>query len=193
MCQRVLERAGQELPTLKPRLTAGDFDLIPGLTTSDVDAFEREKLEGLTKGRGWEGVEDIYPASGMQQGLLMSRGKDEGFYAVRRWVSVSKTRGEGRVEVERLMDAWSGVVRHHALLRTVFVEALSQEGAGGFDQGRRWRHRLRCIATEAGRPLMWTSSPSRWSRWSTAWTVHSIALLSFRMKIIPTTSFLLSR
>ena len=138
-CRRVLIEAAAVLPGLASRITASDLALVPELTPADLDAFERTKLPVLAGGgcRGWDAIQDIYPASPIQQGLLMSRSKDGSFYAVRRTFRV-RLGGEDDVAVgdaaARLVQAWKGVVRHHALLRTVFVDAISQARAGSYDQ-----------------------------------------------------------
>jgi amino acid adenylation domain-containing protein/non-ribosomal peptide synthase protein (TIGR01720 family) len=134
-CSNLLEEAAATLPRLGRKITASDFVLLPDLTPTDLDAFERSKLPALTDGRGWEAIEDMYPNSPIQQGLLMSRSKDGSFYAVRRAFRVMSSRGEQEaVDTARLIQSWKRVVQHHALLRTVFVEAISQTRAGSYDQ-----------------------------------------------------------
>lgn len=131
-CRRVLAEAAATLPSMSSRLTAGDFTLVPDLGHEDLAAFEQSKLPSLVGSGGWEGVEDIYPASPIQQGLLVSRTKDGNVYAVRRAFQVSLS--DRDVDVTRLVQAWERVVQHHALLRTVFVDAISQARAGSYDQ-----------------------------------------------------------
>lgn len=135
-CHQVLTQAAATLPALGRKMTTSDLPLVPDVTVADLDAFERKSLPLLVGEVGWEGIEDIYPASPIQQGLLMSRTKDGDFYAVRRVLRVvprSKTPGQ-MFNVERLIGAWKAVVQHHALLRTIFVDAISQSRAGGYDQ-----------------------------------------------------------
>ncbi|KAH6623991.1 hypothetical protein B0J18DRAFT_409502 [Chaetomium sp. MPI-SDFR-AT-0129] len=135
-CRGVLVEAAATLPQMQRRTTAGDLNLIPGLSSADLAVFEKTKLALLTNGQGWDAVEDIYPTSAIQQGLLLSRTKDDSgsVYAVRRAFE-AKVGEKGRaVDVQRLVRAWKQVVQHHALLRTVFVDALSQAQAGSHDQ-----------------------------------------------------------
>ncbi|KAK4184411.1 non-ribosomal peptide synthetase [Podospora australis] len=121
-CQQVLHQAANVLPQIPSRLTAGDLALMQELSSSDLTAFQQSsKLS-------WNNIEDIYPASPIQVGLLMSRTKDGGFYAVRRTFRVKG------VSAQDIVNAWSGVIQHHALLRTIFVEAISSAKAGGYDQ-----------------------------------------------------------
>jgi amino acid adenylation domain-containing protein len=133
-CSAVLRDAARILPGVKPRFTAGDLTLLPGLKGEELVKFEREKLKPLTGDSAWEKVEDVYPASPIQEGLLMSRTKDGSFYAVRRVFKVALRGDGGEVDVRRLVQAWEGVVMHHALLRTVFVDAISEARAGSHDQ-----------------------------------------------------------
>ncbi|KAK4124725.1 non-ribosomal peptide synthetase [Parathielavia appendiculata] len=134
-CRDVLAEAAVTLPAMGRKITASDLALVPDLTSMDLTAFERDKLPGLTGGRGWDAVEDVYPLSPMQQGLLLSRTKDRNFYAVRRGFRVKSSGKSGKgVDACRVVQAWKEVVRHHALLRTVFVDAISRTRAGGYDQ-----------------------------------------------------------
>jgi amino acid adenylation domain-containing protein/non-ribosomal peptide synthase protein (TIGR01720 family) len=133
-CRDVLAEAAVTLPTLGRKITVSDLALIPDLSLADLAAFERAKLPALTGQRGWDAVEDIYPASPIQQGLLLSRTKDGNFYAVRRAFRVKASGGDKGVDASRVVQAWQEVVRHHALLRTIFVDAINQTRAGSYDQ-----------------------------------------------------------
>lgn len=131
-CREALVEAAAELPAMKARLTPGDLPLMMEVGYRELAEFEERKLPELAGPAGWENVEDVYPASPIQQGLLVSRTKDGSVYAVRRAFRV--TLRDGCVDIGRLVQAWTGVVRHHALLRTVFVDAISQARAGSYDQ-----------------------------------------------------------
>ncbi|KAK4150585.1 non-ribosomal peptide synthetase [Chaetomidium leptoderma] len=134
-CRGVLAEAAATLPSLGRRITASDLKLVPELTPADLDVFERTQLPILVGERGWDAIEDIYPASPIQQGLLLSRTKDGNFYAVRRTFQVMvSAENEGTVDAARVVHAWKEVVRHHALLRTVFVDAISPARGGSYDQ-----------------------------------------------------------
>ncbi|KAL2192774.1 non-ribosomal peptide synthetase [Corynascus similis CBS 632.67] len=134
-CRHVLAEAAVTLPKLGRTITASDLVLLPRVTLADLKTFEKTTLPNLTGGQGWDAIEDIYPASPIQQGLLLSQTKDGSFYAVRRAVQLRiNGRDNGSVDIERVVKAWRNVVRHHALLRTVFVDAISQAQAGSYDQ-----------------------------------------------------------
>ena len=135
-CRTVLAEAAVALPAETRRITASDLVLMCELTAADLTAFEQTKLPTLAKGQGWDAVEDVYPASPIQQGLLLSQTKDGSFYAVRRSfrIKVNDNDVAGAVDVDRVSRAWKDVVRHHALLRTVFVAPIRRARAASYDQ-----------------------------------------------------------
>lgn len=124
-CQQILSDAAIRLTNMKPQATLSDFPLL-SLTYDSLKTMETEKLPQIGVS-SLSAIEDAYPCSPMQQGLLLSRSRDASYYAVHGTYEV-KARTEGSVDVERLADAWQKVVSRHAALRTVFVESLSSEG-----------------------------------------------------------------
>jgi amino acid adenylation domain-containing protein/non-ribosomal peptide synthase protein (TIGR01720 family) len=124
-CQRTLLDATMQLTNMKPQPTLSDFPLLP-LTYESLKTIENEKLPQIGLSSVFD-IEDAYPCSPMQQGLLLSRSKDTSYYAVQGTYEV-KMRISGSVDVDRLADAWQMVVNRHAALRTVFLESLSSEG-----------------------------------------------------------------
>ena len=134
-CRAVLADAATSLPGLARTPTPSDFGLITGLCLADLKTFEQTRLSVLTEGQGWDAVEDIYPVSPIQQGLLLSRTKDGTSYSVRREFRIkSNGQSEAALDGRRVVRAWKDVVQHHALLRTIFVDALSHESARAYDQ-----------------------------------------------------------
>lgn len=69
-------------------------------------------------------VEDIYPCSPMQQGILISQIKDPRHYHVQQVAEIVSQKHAG-VDVNRLAAAWQTVVARHPILRTVFFAASS--------------------------------------------------------------------
>ncbi|KAJ5576610.1 hypothetical protein N7535_003536 [Penicillium sp. DV-2018c] len=121
-CQQLLVSLAEQLPTLTPQLTLSSFPLL-SLTYPTLEKMLNEKLPAM----GIESadlVEDIYPCSRMQQGILLGRQRDSSYYAVH---DTFEIRGSGASEpnLERLLNAWQQVVSHHAMLRTIFVENLT--------------------------------------------------------------------
>ncbi|CZS96958.1 uncharacterized protein RAG0_06072 [Rhynchosporium agropyri] len=77
-------------------------------------------------------IEDAYPTGPMQQGILLSKARFSGDYNTSTIYEVMP-KGNGAVlDAEMLMSAWQQVVNCHSVLRTFFVENLSQTGS--FDQ-----------------------------------------------------------
>lgn len=123
-CRNMLTSIGEELRYLSPRLTLSDFPML-SLTYESLEVVMTEKLPSI----GIDSpdlVEDIYPCSRLQQGVLLSRSRDSSLYAVHGTFEVRGV-GNGKPDPDRLKLAWQKVVSHHALLRTVFVENLTSQ------------------------------------------------------------------
>ncbi|MGJ5672512.1 MAG: amino acid adenylation domain-containing protein [Nostochopsis sp.] len=72
----------------------------------------------------WQYIEDIYPLSGVQQGMLFESlyAPDSGVY-FQQWISTLN----GQLNVPAFEQAWQQVVAQHSILRTAFVwEQLTQ-------------------------------------------------------------------
>jgi amino acid adenylation domain-containing protein len=94
-----------------------------------VETEHRERLEQIasyphdTKVQ----VEDFYPCSPVQQGILITQAKTSGAYVIRYLAKVAM-RDDGAVaDVKRLEHAWQAVIDRHPALRTIFVEGTSAE------------------------------------------------------------------
>ncbi|KAL4933021.1 uncharacterized protein BDV17DRAFT_287381 [Aspergillus undulatus] len=120
-CQQVLESLAMKLPSLPPQLTLSDFPLM---------SLEYPELLHLSKKLLRYGVcsiddlEDIYPCSKMQQGVLVSQARDPMLYAVSGTWRLDPSPGAAQPDLQRLIKAWNKVVEHHAMLRTVFATGL---------------------------------------------------------------------
>ncbi|KAF2186293.1 nonribosomal peptide synthase [Zopfia rhizophila CBS 207.26] len=126
-CQSALTRMTEELATRLPEPTLSDFPLL-SLTEDRLQSM----LHRLAKiGVSGAEVEDAYPCSNMQEGLLLSQTKDIGFYAA---VVVHEIKlSSGQPEWQKVADAWRRVARRHAALRTIFLENVSGDD-GLYDQ-----------------------------------------------------------
>ena len=120
-----LKQLLKRLPTLPPTLTLSDFPSI-GVTYDELSRLQAELLPqaGITN---LADVEDICPCSHMQQGILLSQMKDRTTYQVQQLCEIQSLGGDqtAQIDLERLSRAWEGVVRRHAILRTVFVQSGS--------------------------------------------------------------------
>jgi amino acid adenylation domain-containing protein len=115
-CRDTLSSMILGLVAREPTPTLSDFPLL-SLTEDRFQAMLANlKGVGISSGE----IEDVYPCSNMQEGLLLSQNKDAGFYA-------SATLHELRLRGSRLdsllvAEAWRQVVRRHPVLRTIFLD-----------------------------------------------------------------------
>lgn len=79
-----------------------------------------------------DNVEDAYPASPMQTGMLLSKARQTGNYNTSTIYEIISYDRQHSPDVERIRSAWQLVVNRHTILRTFFVESVSQSGS--FDQ-----------------------------------------------------------
>ena len=90
-----------------PRVSASDVPLA-ALTQSELDAL------GLPLAT----IEDLYPATPLQQGLIFHSLMEPGAYLNRKRMTL-----RGALDVDAMRSAWRTVVARHAVLRTRFVRA----------------------------------------------------------------------
>ncbi|KAL2846707.1 hypothetical protein BJY01DRAFT_247134 [Aspergillus pseudoustus] len=123
-CKQILQSFTIQLPNLKPRLTIGDVPLM-GMSYKELSVLETQKLPryGVCS---IADVEDIYPCSKMQQGVLLSQARDPSLYAVSGTWEVHAAQAAPKPDLQRLATAWNAVVDHHAILRTIFATGLSR-------------------------------------------------------------------
>ncbi|PYI12597.1 non-ribosomal peptide synthetase [Aspergillus sclerotiicarbonarius CBS 121057] len=120
-CQTLLQSLGEQLQSLPPRPTLSSFPMLT-LTYEELDTLVSKKLPSAGV-NAMDDVEDIYPCSSMQQGILLSRSRDSSLYAVH---DTFEVKGSGhKPDIDRLTLAWQKVVDHHAMLRTIFPEGLN--------------------------------------------------------------------
>ena len=125
-CQETLRTVVHDLARMSYEPTLSDYPLLAldydGLNTMTAERLPQVGVSSL------ELVEDIYPCSPMQQGLLVSTTKNTAFYAAYTLHEV-KTRDHSRVDSNRLAMAWSKIVERHPILRTIFIDSASQRDA----------------------------------------------------------------
>lgn len=128
--EQSLKEAVSLLSNLKPEYTLSDFPLLPmtytGLAALRTDRIQRIGVASL------DDIEDVYPCSPMQRGLLLSQAQSTGSYEVEFLFEAISVDPKFAINAERIIETWSHVVDRHAALRTVFVESVSEEGL--FDQ-----------------------------------------------------------
>lgn len=112
------------LPKLPSQPTLSDFPLLP-LTYDNLDRMSEELLPraGLDD---FSAIEDIYPCSPMQQGLVLSQLREAGNYEVS-FIYEVKPSGKKVIDVDVLLAAWQEVVNRHPILRTIFIDSVCDE------------------------------------------------------------------
>lgn len=103
-----------------------DFPRLP-LTYPELD-----KLLPTIDTVGFENVDNIYPTSALQDGILISQMTSSEVYRVECVFEMSSASPLPAVDLRRLEAAWSEVVLQHAALRTIFTPS-ARHGAM-FDQ-----------------------------------------------------------
>ncbi|KAF4539218.1 Nonribosomal peptide synthase protein [Lasiodiplodia theobromae] len=126
-CERSLRMAADQLSRISAtQYTLSDFPLLP----TNYDGLEElvtKTLPGLDISA--DNVEDVYPVSPMQTGLLLSQAKSQGLYQYFSVFRVEALSAFESVDSSRLIDAWQSLVERHASLRTIFAPAVTKGDA----------------------------------------------------------------
>lgn len=121
----LLFTASQHLLEIESQPTLSDFPLLP------LDYQTLESLQGRLSAMGvtsMSDIEDVYGCSPMQKGVVLSQVKDKGQYMYHTTFSLRSVDPAISMDPSALACAWKNVVKKHSLLRTVFIESLSQQG-----------------------------------------------------------------
>jgi non-ribosomal peptide synthase protein (TIGR01720 family) len=128
-CKQTLEKDLLNLKTTTPEPTLSDYPLLPinyhGLQMLSTTTFRKAGIRNIDQ------VDDIYPCSPMQEGLLLSQLRDPSAYMFHTVFEIKDAKF-GKVDAERLARAWETLVDRHPVLRTIFVD--SSYTGGSFDQ-----------------------------------------------------------
>lgn len=128
-CRQALASMLRTLLDLAPQPTLSDYPLL-SLTYDDLHTLTSRVLPRAGIDFSSAQIQDIYPCTPVQEGMLISQLRDLGAYQVRAVYQVRHS--SGPVSPERLAKAWKHVVDRHAALRTVFVEGIQRGSV--FDQ-----------------------------------------------------------
>lgn len=128
-CKHVLENDIAHLSGAENEITLSDYPLLP------VTYEQLEFLANVTFPKiginSKDQIEDIYPCSPMQEGILLSQLRDSSAYMFHTVFEVKDSK-TGRIDPEQLQKAWKMVVDRHPVLRTIFID--SNYNGGSFDQ-----------------------------------------------------------
>jgi hypothetical protein len=122
-CRQTLVDAVEELLQVRSEPSPSNFKHLPLLynASSRISA-------ALPVGIRLSDIEDIYPTSPMQQGLLLTQSKNPALYTYHTIFEVQAT-DRSLVDPRRLAEAWQVVVHRHQALRIVFIDSLAKNGS----------------------------------------------------------------
>jgi amino acid adenylation domain-containing protein/non-ribosomal peptide synthase protein (TIGR01720 family) len=121
--RQTLVDAVDQLLQLRPEPSLSDFKLLP-LSYNGMARLNAVLPSGTTIAD----IEDIYPTSPLQSGILLSQLKHPEYYAYHCIFEVRSSDASRTVNPRKLAEAWQIVVHRHPALRTVFIESLSKTG-----------------------------------------------------------------
>jgi amino acid adenylation domain-containing protein/non-ribosomal peptide synthase protein (TIGR01720 family) len=121
--QKALAETGELLVGRDREYTLSDFPLL-ALSYNQLDNMLHLVLP--QQGISVNDVEDIYPCSPSQRGILVAQAKGHTSYEVDvTWRIAS--RNASPIELDRFKSAWQKVIARHPILRTIFIPSLSEE------------------------------------------------------------------
>ena len=127
-CQSSLQDAARSLLQLKPERTLSDFPLLP-LSFGGIEKLvQKLPVVGVDS---LDAIEDAYPCSPMQQGILLAQTKNPELYACEFVFEIRAAENENPVDPVLFAQAWHAVVRQHTVLRTIFIDGVCQDGQLG--------------------------------------------------------------
>ncbi|KAL2845907.1 hypothetical protein BJY01DRAFT_247421 [Aspergillus pseudoustus] len=128
---RSIQTFASDLSSATPTFTSTDFPLA-NLTPESLKLLQHDILPDANI-KPHE-VEDIYPCSPIQQGILMSQVKSPSEYFIQQSFEIVPTKSSNALIVDGLLSAWQILVDRHPMLRTRFVRAASGSSDRMFDQ-----------------------------------------------------------
>lgn len=121
---QLLRRAPEQLMLHGSGPTLSDFPLLP-LSYDGIDQLSQHLASlGISS---LDEIENVFPCSPMQQGMLLTQLRDPQKYAYIAILEIRSPESDKAVSIERLENAWKNVVQRHQSLRTVFIESTHGE------------------------------------------------------------------
>ncbi|KAF7169585.1 hypothetical protein CNMCM5623_002227 [Aspergillus felis] len=113
-CGQSIEKAVTSLSAVAPTPTASDFPLLH-LSENQLDRLVQNVLPRCGP------VEDIYPCTSVQKGILLSQMRSPQYYEHRFLWELAPAPNQPPIDAHRLQAAWKKVVCRHGALRTILV------------------------------------------------------------------------
>ncbi|PLB43886.1 nonribosomal peptide synthase Pes1 [Aspergillus steynii IBT 23096] len=129
-CKRILEEDFLYSKDRVPEPTLTDYPLL-NMTYNGLRRLVKDTIPSVGM-KSWDEVEDVYPCSPVQEGILLSQLRDPQKYIFHVIFEVRHHNERKRIDPTQLRDAWMMVVNRHQVLRTLFVDSNSK--GGSFDQ-----------------------------------------------------------
>jgi amino acid adenylation domain-containing protein/non-ribosomal peptide synthase protein (TIGR01720 family) len=123
-CHQTLVDAIDQLLQVRSEPSLSDYKLLP-LTYNGMSRLS----SALPTGTTISDIEDVYPASPMQQGLLLAQMKYPDLYMYHAILEIRCANASQRVDPRRIAEAWQVVVHRHPILRTIFIDSLARDGS----------------------------------------------------------------
>jgi amino acid adenylation domain-containing protein/non-ribosomal peptide synthase protein (TIGR01720 family) len=121
-CQSLLGAVAKELSSAPRQLTLSDFPRL-SLMESELETL-LQHLSSL--GIAPSSVQDGYPCSHLQHGILFSQERNEVLYeTTTKWNVIISGIDKKHIAVDRIETAWETVVAKYAALRTIIIESPS--------------------------------------------------------------------
>ncbi|KAH8667321.1 hypothetical protein BGZ60DRAFT_564547 [Tricladium varicosporioides] len=129
-CDELIRSTVQELVQSPVQQTLTDFPLMSMDYNGLAEFTNTLKEIGVNSSN----VESLYPASNVQEGILISQARSPSTYKVRQLYRVTSNDSSLPIDFERLSKAWQKVVDYHGALRTIFLDTFDQSGEVLYDQ-----------------------------------------------------------
>ncbi|RYP91522.1 hypothetical protein DL770_002368 [Monosporascus sp. CRB-9-2] len=125
-CQTTLSDILLALPYQAPTLTLSDLPLL-GVDNEQLKRILSKKLPraGVTDIRV---IEDAYPCSPLQKGMLIAQLKDPRSYLVNLSFEVTSSSEGKPIDLGQLSSAWRQVVNRHSIFRTLIIDDMLRDG-----------------------------------------------------------------
>ncbi len=124
-CKLCLQQAIDGLIRCKPEAEVARFPLLPLAYKGTAKLDQKLSQNGIPSAAA---LEDVFPSTPMQQGILLSQIRKAEHYVLRFIFEVLPGHKDQRIDVSRLKSAWSAVVARHQALRTFFIESSAEQG-----------------------------------------------------------------